>query len=357
MELLRIWRRKKKNQKNNMKIVITGGAGYIGSHTAVEALRAGHEVIIIDSFINSSRDVLPMIEKASGASLIAIDICMTKNPLEITERISDVASGADALIHFAAFKSSPESTEIPAGYYRNNIDSLLSAIKISEMLKIKNFVFSSSCTVYGQPQYLPINEAHPILRGTTPYGTSKVIGEWILEDITRVADIKSVSLRYFNPAGADHTGLIGELPISKPGNLVPIITQAAAGVYPQPIKVTGVDYPTPDGSAIRDYIHVSDLAKAHLAAISWLDGQDAHTYDVFNLGTGKGTSVYEMLETFVTNAEPDLIVYEKANRRPGDTAEVWCDPAKANTILNWSATLDTKDILKSAWEWEQKIRS
>ena len=339
-----------------MKIIITGGAGYIGSHTAVEALRAGHEVVIIDSFINSSRDMLEKIEKAAGSSLIAIDICMTKNPLEILEKIHGVAHGADALIHFAALKNSPESTQIPLGYYRNNIDSLLSAIKISELLKIKNFVFSSSCTVYGEPQYLPINESHPISRGTTPYGSSKIMGEWILEDATKISNIKSVALRYFNPAGADRSGMIGESPLGTPANLVPIITQAAAGVYEQPIKITGFDFPTPDGSAIRDYIHVTDLAKAHLAALSWLDIQADHVYETFNIGTGRGTSVIEMTDTFSMQVEPDLIVCEKSDRRPGDTAEVWCDTSKAKSVLGWEAELSVLDILKSAWAWEQKVR-
>jgi UDP-glucose 4-epimerase len=339
-----------------MKIIITGGAGYIGSHTAIEALRAGHEVIIIDSFINSSRSVLPMIEKASGASLIAIDLCMTRNPLEILEAIHEVANGADALIHFAALKNSPESTQVPLGYYRNNIDSLLSAIKISELLKIKSFVFSSSATVYGEPVELPIRETHPISKGTTPYGSSKVIGEWILDDATKVSNLRSVALRYFNPAGADASGMIGELPLGKAANLVPIITQSAAGVYGQPMKVTGTDFPTTDGSAIRDYIHVTDLAKAHLVALEWLNTQNEHTFDVFNIGTGKGTSVIEMLDTFETQVEPGLITYEKADRRPGDPAEVWCDASKAKDILGWEASLSVLDILKSAWAWEQKVK-
>lgn len=339
-----------------MKIIITGGAGYIGSHTAIEALRAGHEVVIIDSFINSSREVLPMIEKASGSSPIVIDICMTRNPLEILEAIQEVASGADALIHFAALKNSPESTQVPLGYYRNNIDSLLSAIKISELLKIKSFVFSSSATVYGEPVELPIRETHPITKGTTPYGTSKVIGEWILSDATKVSNIRSVALRYFNPAGADASGMIGELPLGKAANLVPIITQAAAGVYEQPIKITGVDFPTPDGSAIRDYVHVTDLAKAHLAALEWLETQNINTFDVFNIGTGRGTSVIEMIDTFVMQVEPDLITAEKADRRPGDPAEVWCDASKAKSVLGWEAELSVLDILKSAWTWEQKVR-
>ena len=339
-----------------MKIIITGGAGYICSHTAVEALRAGHEVIIIDSLINSSYESIARIEKAAGKSVEFYKLSLLDSPLDIYDVIGEHSRKADALIHFAALKSSPDSVENPLTYYRNNIDSLLTSIRLCEILDIKNFIFSSSCTVYGQPNYLPINESHPISKGTTPYGSSKVVGEWILEDCTAIKKLKSVALRYFNPAGADSSGRIGEMPIGKPGNLVPIITQAAAGFYEQPIKVTGTDFPTPDGSAIRDYIHVTDLAQAHLASLEWLDKQDIHTFDVFNIGTGKGTSVYEMIETFVMDVEPDLIVYEKADRRPGDTSEVWCDTTKAKEILGWESKLTTFDILKSAWEWEQRVR-
>lgn len=339
-----------------MKIIITGGAGYIGSHTAVEALRAGHEVIIIDSLINSSYESIERIEKAAGKSVIFYHLSLLDNPLDIYDEIGEHSRKADALIHFAALKSSPDSVENPLTYYRNNIDSLITSIRLCEMLDIKNFIFSSSCTVYGQPQCLPINESHPISKGTTPYGSSKVVGEWILEDCTAIKKLKSVALRYFNPAGADASGWIGEMPIGKPGNLVPIITQAAAGYYEQPIKVTGTDFPTPDGSAIRDYIHVTDLAQAHLASLEWLDKQELHTFDIFNIGTGKGTSVYEMIETFAYKVEPDVIVCEKADRRPGDTAEVWCDPSKAKKILGWESKLTTFDILKSAWEWEQRVR-
>ena len=339
-----------------MKIIITGGAGYIGSHTAVEAIRAGHEVIIIDSLINSSYESIERIEKAAGKPVTFYQLSLLDNPLDIYDRIGEHSRKADALIHFAALKSSPDSVGNPLTYYRNNIDSLLTSIRLCEILDIKNFIFSSSCTVYGQPQHLPINESHSISKGTTPYGSSKVVGEWILEDCTAIKKLKSVALRYFNPAGADASGWIGEMPIGKPGNLVPIITQAAAGYYEQPIKVTGTDFPTPDGSAIRDYIHVTDLAQAHLASLEWLGKQELHTFDVFNIGTGKGTSVYEMLETFVMDVEPDMIVCEKADRRPGDTAEVWCDTTKAKEVLGWESKLTTFDILKSAWEWEQRVR-
>lgn len=339
-----------------MKIIITGGAGYIGSHTAVEAIRAGHEVVILDSLVNSSKENIERIGKASGTRPLFCEVSLLESPLEIYDKFGEHLFGSDALIHFAALKCAPDSVENPLGYYRNNIDSLFSAIRLSEILKIRNFIFSSSATVYGEPQFLPITEEHPIKRGNTPYGTSKVMGEWILEDATKVKQIKSVALRYFNPAGADESGLIGELPNGRPSNLVPVITQAAAGVYEQPIKVTGTDFPTPDGSAIRDYIHVTDLAKAHLSALEWLDKQEIHTFDFFNIGTGKGTSVYEMLETFVMSVEPDSIVYESAARRPGDASSVYCNPKKAEEILGWKSKYNIKDILKSAWSWEKKIR-
>jgi UDP-glucose 4-epimerase len=339
-----------------MKIIITGGAGYIGSHTAVEAIRAGHEVIIIDDFSNSSKDSIHRIKMASGKRPIFYEVSLLNSPVDIYDVIGEHAHDADALIHFAAFKSAPESVENPVSYYRNNIDTLFTSIRLCEILSIENFIFSSSATVYGEPQFLPITESHPINRGNTPYGTSKVMGEWILEDSTKKKRIKSVALRYFNPAGADHTGLIGEMPSGRPGNLVPIITQAAAGFYGETIKVTGTDFPTPDGSAIRDYIHVSDLAHAHLASLEWLSKQTMHTFDVFNIGTGRGTSVYEMIDTFVMKVEPDMIVCEKAERRSGDAAEVWCDPEKAKRILGWEAKLGVLDILKSAWDWEQRVR-
>jgi UDP-glucose 4-epimerase len=338
-----------------MKIIITGGAGYIGSHTAVEALRNGHEVVIIDSLVNSSKDVLDRIEKAAGARPIFYQGSLLDNPWDIYETIGKYAHDADAMIHFAAYKCSPDSVSNPIGYYRNNMDSLFTSIRLCELFGAKNFIFSSSATVYGDPQFLPLTESHPIGKGTTPYGSTKVMGEWVVEDATKVKPIKSLSLRYFNPAGADESGEIGELPLGRPTNLVPIITQTAAGILPV-MTVTGTDFPTPDGSAIRDYIHVTDLAKAHLASLEWLSKQELHTYDFFNIGTGRGTSVIEMVETFCMSVEPDALVYQRGERRPGDPAEVWCDATKAEKVLNWKAELGVRDILKSAWNWERKLR-
>lgn len=339
-----------------MKIIITGGGGYIGSHTAVEALRSGHEVLVIDSFVNSFRDVLDNIRKASGKDFKSIEICMSEDPSFLSKIIYNLFGDADAIIHFAALKNSPGSTQIPIEYYRNNLVSLINAIEISSLLSIKNFIFSSSATVYGDPEELPIKETNKTSRGKTPYGSSKIMGEWILEDATKVKEIKSISLRYFNPAGADKSGFIGENPIGIAANLVPIITQCASGFYKGNVKVTGTDFPTPDGSAIRDYIHVSDLAKAHLSALDWMKDKEIHTYETFNIGRGKGTSVLEMLDIFEKKIQPGLIKFELSERREGDPGEVWCDPSKAQRILGWRSELDNIDILKSSWEWEKKIR-
>jgi len=339
-----------------MKILITGGAGYIGSHTAVEALRDGHDIVIVDSFITSSKSTIERIEKASERKFEVVE-CNLADPIEvILSKFNNTYPKFDAVIHFAALKSSPESVDVPVTYYDNNMSCLLNVIKLCEHKGIKNFIFSSSATVYGEPKFLPITEEHPIGRATTPYGNTKVFGEWILEDVTSRNRLKTVALRYFNPAGADWTYLIGESPLWRPNNLVPIITQSAAGAY-GPLVVTGSDFPTPDGSAIRDYIHVTDLAKAHLCALGWLKDQEAGTFDYFNIGTGKGTSVMEMVETFCFSIEPDLLICEKGDRRPGDPAEVWCDASKAERVLGWKSRLEVKDILRSAWEWEKRSRN
>ena len=338
-----------------MKIIITGGAGYIGSHTSIEAIRAGHEVVIIDSLVNSSKENLERIKKASGTRPLFCEISMLENPLDIYDLCGEHLFGADAMIHFAALKCAPDSVENPTGYYRNNIDSLFSAIRICEILKVKNFIFSSSATVYGEPQFLPITEEHPIGRGNTPYGTTKVVGEWILQDATKVKSLKSVALRYFNPAGADSSLEIGEMPLGKPTNLVPVLTQTAAGILDK-LTITGTDFPTPDGSAIRDYIHVTDLAKAHLASLEWLNKQEPHTFEYFNVGTGKGTSVSEMVNIFDSEIAPGILNYGSGPRRAGDAAEVWCDPSKAQKILGWKAEHGIKDILTSSWAWEKRIR-
>ena len=334
-------------------ILVTGGAGYIGSHTVVELLKnPEYDVIIIDNFSNSNPEIINRLYD------------LVKRPIKIYHRdcrdqMDDILSEhkVDSIIHFAAYKAVGESVENPIQYYDNNINSLLNMLDTAKHFGIKNFVFSSSCALYGNLKELPATEESPLSEPESPYGYTKLMGERILQDFSKAnPDIKIIALRYFNPAGADASGMIGELPLGKAANLVPIITQAAAGVYEQPIKITGVDFPTPDGSAIRDYVHVTDLAKAHLAALEWLETQNINTFDVFNIGTGRGTSVIEMIDTFVMQVEPDLITAEKADRRPGDPAEVWCDASKAKSVLGWEAELSVLDILKSAWTWEQKVR-
>lgn len=339
-----------------MKIIITGGAGYIGSHTAVEAIRAGHEVIIIDNLSNSRIDSIDNIGRAAGKRPLFINAEVTSDFCCFNKELKDYLIGAKALIHFAAFKSSPDSVDDPLGYYQNNIGSLVGALKLCETFGVENFIFSSSATVYGDPQFVPITEDHPILKGGTPYGSSKIVGEWILRDFTKAKRIKSVSLRYFNPAGADHTLMIGEFPLGKPANLVPIITQAAAKIIPA-LTITGIDFPTPDGSAIRDYIHVSDLALSHISALSWINNEGFNTFECFNIGTGTGTSVIEMVKSFIQINKDSLLEYNTGPRRLGDPPEVWCDPQKAKKILGWEAKLDVSDILESAWKWEKKIRN
>lgn len=339
-----------------MKIVIGGGAGYIGSHTAVEALRAGHEVLILDSLIGSTRDALEGIHKATGKGFLFQEVSLLDRHLDIYEVLPrEFLIQCDAWIHFAAYKSAPESVQKPQKYYRNNIDSLLTALELCNFIGIQNFIFSSSATVYGDPQFLPITEQHPVSKASTPYGTTKVMGEWILQDVSKSSKLKSVALRYFNPAGADVSLEIGENPVGVPNNLVPIITQSAAGVIPS-LTITGNDFQTPDGTAIRDFIHVTDLAQAHLAALEWLKKQNSNTFDCFNLGTGKGTSVLDMVKTFDSEIAPGLLKWDFGPRREGDAAEVWCDPSKAKEVLGWESKFQIRDILNSAWSWEKKSR-
>lgn len=339
-----------------MKIIISGGAGYIGSHTAVEALRAGHEVLIVDSLVGSSRDALDGIHKATGRGFLFQEVSLLDHHLDVYEALpTEFIIQADAWIHFAAYKSAPESISKPQKYYRNNIDSLLTALDLCNFIGIENFIFSSSATVYGDPQFLPITEQHPVGKASTPYGTTKVMGEWILKDITKSRKMKSVALRYFNPAGADVSLELGENPVGTPNNLVPIMTQCAAGII-DTLTIAGNDFPTPDGSAIRDFIHVTDLAQAHLTTLEWLDKQEDNTFEYFNIGTGRGTSVLEMVGIFNNLISPDVLKYEFGPRRNGDAAEVWCDATKAKSILGWQSKLNTESILRSAWEWECKVR-
>ncbi|WP_131539306.1 UDP-glucose 4-epimerase GalE [Pedobacter nototheniae] len=335
------------------KILVTGGTGYIGSHTVVELHNAGYEVVILDNLSNSNIKILTQLHAITGKwhDFHEIDLQDDKAVQEFAENHTDISG----IIHFAAYKAVGESVEQPLKYYKNNFYSLINLL--TSFNKKINFVFSSSCTVYGQPDTLPVTEAAPVKKAESPYGNTKQIAEEILEETAAVTpDLNVIALRYFNPVGAHETALIGELPNGVPANLVPFITQSAIGKR-GPITVYGDDYDTPDGSAIRDYIHVVDLAKAHVAAINRLeDNKGASNYEVFNVGTGKGTSVLEIIAAFEksTNAKLD---YKIGPRRAGDIIQIYGDVKKSNEELGWKANLDINEMMRSAWEWENYIKA
>lgn len=334
------------------KILVTGGTGFIGSHTVVELYNAGYEVIIVDDFSNSNPKILQQIETITGnkPEFVALDLCDEAKVADFVSKNKDITG----VIHFAAFKAVGESVQQPLKYYRNNFYSLINLINAFNS-KI-NLVFSSSCTVYGQPDVLPVTEDAPTKKAESPYGNTKQIAEEILQETCAVTpDLKVTSLRYFNPVGAHHTALIGELPIGVPQNLVPFITQSAIGKR-GPITVYGNDYDTPDGSAIRDYIHVVDLAKAHVAAVKRLESNKAATnYEVFNLGTGKGSSVLQIIAAFEQSTGVKLN-YTIGARREGDIEKVWGDVTKSARDLGWKAELDVNEMMSSAWKWEKYLQ-
>ena len=331
-----------------MSILLTGGAGYIGSHTAVELLQAGYEVVIADNFSNSSPDVLRRIETIAGSPFpfYQIDVC----DVAALETVFSENS-IDAVIHLAGLKAVGESVREPLRYYRNNLDSALALAEVMAAHGVKRFVFSSSATVYGLPDKVPVAEDAPTGACFNPYGRTKYMIEEILKDASRADPALSVVLlRYFNPIGAHESGLLGEAPEGIPNNLMPYITQVAVGKLPK-LNVFGNDYPTPDGTGIRDYIHVVDLARGHVKAIAYAA---AHTgCEVFNLGTGIGYSVLDIVHAF-EQATGVPIPYEIAPRRPGDIAEYWADPAKAAEILGWRAERGLADMCRDAWRWEQR---
>ena len=335
------------------QILVTGGTGYIGSHTAVELINAGYEVLIVDNLSNSRADTIDGIEKITGVrpKLEVFDLCDKEKVFQLFKD-----NNIDAIIHFAALKAVGESTEIPLEYYHNNIESLINLLMAMREFKTSSIVFSSSCTVYGQPDELPVTEKAPTKKALAPYGNTKQIAEEIIEDtINAIRGINAIALRYFNPIGAHPTALIGELPIGVPLNLVPFLTQAAYGIRDS-IKVFGNDYNTPDGSGVRDYINVVDLAKAHVIAVErMLQGKNKSNFEIFNLGTGKGTSVLEIIQTFekVNNLK---LNYQIVDRRAGDIEQVWADTRYANEELGWKAEIPLDDTLTSAWKWEQFIR-
>jgi UDP-glucose 4-epimerase len=339
------------------RILVTGGTGYIGSHTVVELMQQGYDVVIVDNLSNSNSDVVdgitaiigkrPAFEQVDCNDIAAMD--------EVLNRYSDI----EAAIHFAASKAVGESVEQPLLYYRNNLMSLVTLLEQMKKHGVHNIVFSSSCTVYGQPadEYLPVDETAPIQVALSPYGNTKQINEEIIRDEAHAdAALHATILRYFNPIGAHPSAMIGELPNGVPNNLLPFVTQTAAGLRKQ-LKVYGNDYNTPDGSCIRDYIYVVDLAKAHVKAVErMLTGKAQEQVEVFNLGTGRGLSVLEIVHTFmqVTGVK---VPYEIVGRREGDIEQVWAKPDKANQVLGWSADTPIADVLLSAWNWEKKLRN
>jgi UDP-glucose 4-epimerase len=334
------------------KILVTGGIGFIGSHTVVELYNAGYEVIVIDDLSNSNPKILGQIEAITGVKpeFVELDLCNEAKIKEFAAKHKDISG----VIHFAAFKAVGESVQQPLKYYRNNFYSLINLINaFDSSLKL---VFSSSCTVYGQPDVLPVTEEAPTKKAESPYGNTKQIAEEILQETCAVTpSLKVTSLRYFNPVGAHHTSLIGELPIGVPQNLVPFITQSAIGKR-GPITVYGNDYNTPDGSAIRDYIHVVDLAKAHVAAIKRLESDKAESnYEVFNLGTGKGSTVLEVIAAF-EKSTGEKLNYTIGPRRAGDIEQVWGDVTKSTEVLGWKAELGLEEMMSSAWKWEKYLK-
>ncbi|MCX6260209.1 MAG: UDP-glucose 4-epimerase GalE [Bacteroidia bacterium] len=336
------------------KILVTGGTGYIGSHTTVELIEDGFDVVIIDNLYNSDAEVVDRICQITGIKpeLAVFDICDKEKLDAFLQKQENI----DGIIHFAAYKAVGESVNKPLEYYRNNLLSLINLLEAMKTYSIPHLVFSSSCTVYGQPEKLPVAEDAPIQPAMSPYGNTKQIGEEIIRDTTVANEkIKAISLRYFNPIGAHPSALIGELPRGVPENLVPFITQAAYGLRKE-LKVFGNDYNTPDGSCIRDYLHVVDLAKAHLTAVKRLIGNKSITnYEVFNLGTGKGVSVLEAIKSFerVTGIR---LNYQITGRRAGDIEKIWADPSLANRELGWKTLSTLDESMRTAWEWEKHIR-
>ena len=336
------------------KILVTGGTGYIGSHTVVELQNSGYEVVIIDNLSNSSADVVDNIEKVSGVRPIFEELdCLDYEGLNT---VFAKHKGIKAIIHFAASKAVGESVQKPLLYYRNNLLSLINILELMPQHGVEGIVFSSSCTVYGQPDELPVTEKAPIKKAESPYGNTKQVNEEIICDtIKSGSPISAILLRYFNPIGAHPTALLGELPNGVPQNLIPFLTQTAIGIR-EKLSVFGNDYNTPDGSCIRDFINVVDLAKAHVTAIERiLDKKQKQAVETFNIGTGRGLSVLELINLFEKSTGVKLN-YEIVGRRAGDIEKVWANPDYANNELGWKAEISIEETLKSAWAWQLKLR-
>ncbi len=332
------------------QILVTGGLGFIGSHTVVELQNAGFDVVVIDDLSNTTLKVLDQITEITGTkpAFEQIDLRIKEDVKAFFDKYQ-----IDGIIHFAAFKAVGESMHKPLDYYENNLGALVYLLQEMRDRKLDNFIFSSSCTVYGQADELPITEKAPVKKAESVYGNTKQIGEEIIEDATKAHDFKAIALRYFNPIGAHPTTKIGELPIGVPQNLIPFITQTAAGMRDE-LSVFGDDYNTPDGTAVRDYIHVVDLAKAHIAALQrLLDGNNKEKFEYFNVGTGTGSSVLEVINAFET-ANSLKLNYKIVDRRAGDITAAYADTTIANKELNWKTELSLETALKSAWEWQVK---
>jgi UDP-glucose 4-epimerase len=336
------------------KILVTGGTGYIGSHTVVELQESGYDVVIVDNLSNSKIEVLDNIEKITGIrpEFEKFDLADEKLTDEFFKKYTDV----EAVIHFAAFKAVGESVQKPLMYYRNNLNSLMNLLSGMKDHGVKHMVFSSSCTVYGQPDKLPVTEETPRKEAESPYGNTKAVSEDIMRDMAKVnEELNLIALRYFNPIGAHESALIGELPVGVPNNLVPFITQTAAGVREE-LSIFGDDYDTPDGTAIRDFINVVDLAKAHVVAIDrLLNGKNKKNYEYFNVGTGEGVSVMQLVKAFMKVTGVNL-KYKIVGRREGDIEKIWADTSYANKELGWKAEKTIEETLLSAWNWEKRLR-
>lgn len=336
------------------RILVTGGTGYIGSHTVVELQNAGYDVVIIDNLSNSNVDVLDGIERISGVRPAFVEADCTD--ISALRKLFNDYPGISGIINFAASKAVGESMEKPVLYYRNNLGTLLNLLDVMGEFGVKGIVFSSSCTVYGEPDENPVTEAAPIKKATSPYGNTKQISEEIITDtINAGADFKSVILRYFNPVGAHPSAEIGELPNGVPQNLIPYLTQTAIGIRKE-LSVFGDDYDTPDGSCIRDYINVVDLAKAHVIAVKrMLEDRSESKIEIFNLGTGVGLSVLELISAF-ERATGVKVPHKIVGCRAGDIEKVWANPAYANEVLGWKADTPIEDTMRSAWNWQCRLR-
>jgi UDP-glucose 4-epimerase len=336
-----------------MKVLVTGGCGYIGSHTIVDLINNGFDVVSVDSNIRSSTQLLDGVEKITGKKIrnYKVDLCNLEDTHAVFHENRDIVG----VIHFAALKTVPESVADPLFYFHNNLASLVNVLKCVKEFNIPNLVFSSSCSVYGNATELPVVEATPLKEAQSPYARTKQMGEQMIQDYSRVNDTQSILLRYFNPVGAHPSALIGELPLGRPDNLVPVITQTAIGKIPK-LTVFGHDYDTRDGSCIRDYIHVMDIANAHTKALQYLlDQKNTDNCEIFNLGTGNGVTVLEAIKAFEKISGVKLN-YELGPRRPGDVIAIYANNNKAKQLLGWEPNIGIEDMMRTAWQWEVALR-